>query len=130
MVAITKTVEHISRWNQFHFTGIDLATTIFYLSEPEPFDFYLIYRLGVIKTRNQSTTMHFQCIGCSWTESPKSFQDNVSCIHIGWVTVMLQVFLNHFVRYIPCCPGTIPYRPKMLSPISFFQLWEFALKKT
>jgi len=61
-----------------------------------------------------------KCIGAPWTESPKSFQDNVSCIHIGWVTVMLQVFLNHFVRYIPCCSGTIPDRPKMLFPISFF----------
>jgi hypothetical protein len=35
--------------------------------------------------------------------------------------MMLQVFLNHFICYIPCRPSTMPYRPEMFSPIPFLK---------
>ena len=32
--------------------------------------------------------------------------------------MMLQVFLHYFFRYVACAPGSVPYRPKVSSPVS------------
>ena len=56
------------------------------------------------------------------------FQNNRIGFHITWLTMVLKVFLYHFVSYVSCTPHSITYCPKMPSPISFRKLWIFFLQ--
>jgi hypothetical protein len=55
-------------------------------------------------------------------------QNNSISINVARFTVVLKVFLNHFIRYVARTPNTIPNRPKVPTPISLRKFWVLFLQ--
>jgi len=56
------------------------------------------------------------------------FKHNIIAIIVRRTSMVLQVFLNHFIGYIPSAPNPIAYRPKMPAPVPLAYLRKFLLK--
>ena len=58
------------------------------------------------------------------------FQYEIIGVFIRRITMVFEIFLYHFIRYISGTPNTITNCPKMSTPISFPQYREFFLNLT
>ena len=56
------------------------------------------------------------------------FQNNRIGFHITWLSMVLKIFLYHFIRYVSRTPNPISDSPKMPAPISFRKFWIFLLQ--
>jgi len=63
--------------------------------------------------------MDLKSIGSKKVRMKFLLQNNIIIVQIRRITMMLKVFLNHFIGDIPSTPNAITYRPKMSTPISF-----------
>ncbi len=58
------------------------------------------------------------------------FKYNFIIVHIGRVTMMFEIVLDHLIRNISRTPCAISYGPKMATPISLGKGREFFLQST
>ena len=58
------------------------------------------------------------------------FQNNIISINVTRLSVMFKVLFYHLICYIARAPYTVTYRPKMLAPITFRQIWIFLLQSS
>ena len=58
------------------------------------------------------------------------FQNNRIGFHITWLTMVLKIFLYHFICYVSRTPNPISDSPKMPAPISFRKLRVFLLQSS
>jgi len=58
------------------------------------------------------------------------FQNNIITLQVRRGTVMLEIFLNHFICNITRTPNTLTFRPKMSAPITLIEYWKLFLKAT
>src|SRR5665811_702181 len=66
---------------------------------------------------------------CDSKSPQRSFlNDELRVCAISGLSVMFQIGVHHFVRYVPCAPATESDRPEMAAPISLFQLRELLLQ--
>ena len=72
--------------------------------------------------------MDLKSIGSEKTRMEFLLQNNIIIVKVRRVSVMLKVFLNHFVCNIPSTPNSISNSPKMSTPISFAKTGVLFLK--
>ena len=68
------------------------------------------------------------CKSIGWKTRMKFlFQYNIIRIKVTWLSMMFEIFFNHFISNVACTPHPISYRPKMSTPIPLHKLWVFFL---